>query len=63
MLLYFLVGPYVNIVMYDNPVLPSVVVPIAGIAVMLLMIFMPSRFRLWSILFALHAIVVLLLTV
>ena len=63
MLFYFLVGPYVNIVMYDNPVLPSVIVPLAGIAVMLLMIFMPSRFRLWSVLFALHAIVVLLLTV
>lgn len=63
MLLYFLVGPYVNIVMYSNPILPSVVVPVAGILLMLLTIFIPSRFRLWSVLFAGHSIAVVLLTV
>lgn len=63
MLLYFLVGPYVNIVMYGNPVLPSVAIPLAGIVIMLLMIFFPARFRVWSVLFAMHAVMVLALTV
>jgi len=63
MLLYFLVGPYVNIVIYDNSALPSMAVPIAGIALMLLTIFNPARFRIWSVLFAVHAVMVLLLTV
>ncbi len=63
MLLYFLVGPYVNIVMYDNPIIPSVIVPLAGIVLMLLTIFFPSRFKVWSVLFACYALEVLFLTV
>jgi hypothetical protein len=63
MMLYFLVGPYVNIVMYDNPVLLSVTVPLLGIVLMLVMIISPARFALWSVLFTAHALMVLLLTV
>lgn len=63
MLLYFLVGPYVNIAMYRNAVLPSVAVPALGIVLMLLAIFLPSRFRLWSALFAAYSVGVVLLTV
>lgn len=63
MLLYFLMGPYINIVMYNNPVRLSVVVPLAGILVMVMMIVMPSKFRIWSVLFAAHAVWVLMLTV
>jgi hypothetical protein len=63
MLLYFLVGPYVNIVMYNNAILPSVVVPVAGIVLMLLTMFIPSRFKIWSVLFASYSLVVLFLTV
>ena len=63
MLLYFLVGPYVNIVMYENAVLPSVVVPSVGILLMLLTIFIPVRFPLWSALFACYSLGVLFLTV
>ncbi len=63
MLLYFLVGPYVNIVMYNNAILPSVVVPLVGILLMLLTIFIPSRFRVWSVLFAGYSLIVLFLTV
>jgi hypothetical protein len=63
MLLYFLVGPYVNIVMYNNPVLLSVAVPLVGILLMLVMIINPARFQIWSVLFTAHALMVLLLTV
>lgn len=63
MLLYFLVGPYVNIVMYNNAVLPSVAVPSAGILLMLLTIFIPSRFTVWSLLFVLYSVGILFLTV
>ncbi|MBT8145724.1 MAG: hypothetical protein KJN90_02670, partial [Gammaproteobacteria bacterium] len=63
MLLYFLVGPYVNIVMYNNAVLPSIAIPAVGIVLMLLVITRPARFPVWSILFAAYSVCVLLLTV
>ena len=63
MLLYYLVGPYVNIVMYNNAILPSVVVPSLGILLMAFVIMFPMRFNLWSILFLLYSLGVLLLTV
>jgi hypothetical protein len=63
MLLYFLVGPYVNIFMYRNAVLPSVAVPSLGILLMILVIRLPARFGLWSTLFALYSIGVILLTI
>lgn len=63
MLLYFLVGPYVNISMYQNPVLPSLAVPAIGIGLMVLVITKPQRFQLWSLLFAGYSTVVLMLTV
>ena len=63
MLLYFLVGPYVNIVMYNNAVLPSIAVPSIGILLMVLVIVLPERFKLWSIIFALYSLKVVFLTV
>lgn len=63
MLLYFMVGPYVNIVMYDNALLPSIAVPLVGIVLMLLVIFIPSRFRIWSVLFACYSLAVVVVTV
>ncbi|MFT4713230.1 MAG: hypothetical protein ACI8W1_001711 [Candidatus Azotimanducaceae bacterium] len=63
MLLYFLVGPYVNVFMYQNAIGPSIAVPLVGIVLMALVIFLPDRFRLWSLLFALYSSVVVLLTV
>ncbi len=63
LLLYFLVGPYVNIIMYSNPVLPSLVVPAVGILLMVLVIASPSRFRIWSLLFLLYSLLVLYLTI
>ena len=63
MLLYFLVGPYVNIFMYKNPVMPSVAVPSIGILLMVLVIVFPARFKLWSVLFSLYSLSVIALTV
>lgn len=63
MLLYFLVGPYVNIFMYDNAILPSLVVPFVGIVLMVLVITLPARFKLWSLLFSIYSLCVLIVTV
>jgi hypothetical protein len=63
MLLYFLVGPYVNIIMYQNAILPSITVPTIGIVLMISVIAFPSRFSLWSSLFAFYSVTVLFLTV
>ena len=63
MLLYFLVGPYVNMFMYSNAVLPSVAVPSVGIVLMVLVITIPARFKLWSVLFSLYSLGVLMATV
>ena len=63
MLLYFLVGPYVNIFMYDNAILPSLVVPFVGIVLMVLVITSPARFKLWSLLFLIYSLCVLIVTV
>ncbi|MBT8115590.1 MAG: hypothetical protein KJP04_09420 [Arenicella sp.] len=63
MLLYFLVGPYVNIFMYNNAVIPSIAVPSLGILLMLLVIFLPSKFKLWSVLFSAYSLIVVALTV
>jgi hypothetical protein len=63
MLLYFLVGPYVNIVMYRNAILPSLAIPAIGILLMVLVITIPSRFKLWSALFSFYSLAVLVVTV
>jgi hypothetical protein len=63
MLLYFLVGPYVNIFMYNNAVLPSLAVPCVGIVLMILVITLPARFKLWSLLFSIYSLCVLIVTV
>lgn len=63
MLLYFLVGPYVNIAMYKNAILPSIAVPLVGMVLMVLVIVMPQRFKLWSVLFSLYSLGVLMVTV
>lgn len=63
MLLYFLIGPYVNVVMYDRPVLPSIAIPSVGIALMLLVITFPRRFSMLSLLFTVYSLLILYLTV
>ncbi len=63
MLLYFLVGPYVNIFMYENAVFPSLAVPSLGLLLMSFVIFWPARFQVWSAVFAVYSTCVLLLTI
>lgn len=63
MLLYFLVGPYVNIFMYENAIIPSLLVPSLGILLMVLVIVFPERFKLWSLLFAVYSMTIVGLTV
>ena len=62
MLGYFCVGPYVNIALYGNPVVPSVLVPLLGALLMLLVILKPGWFKFLSVVFATYAIVILYLT-
>lgn len=63
MLLYFLVGPYVNIAMYGNAIIPSIAVPSVGIMLMVLVISFPARFKTWAIFFTIYSLAVLALTV
>ncbi len=63
MLLYFLIGPYVNIVMYERPLVPSLAFPSVGIALMLLVMTFPQHFKVLSSLFALYSLLILLVTV
>ncbi|NNC98575.1 MAG: hypothetical protein HKN85_00175 [Gammaproteobacteria bacterium] len=63
MLLYFLVGPYVNIFMYNNAIIPSLAIPSMGILLMVLVITIPARFKLWSLLFSIYSLLVVVLTV
>lgn len=63
MLLYFFVGPYINIFKFNAPVLLSLVVPSIGIALMALVIGLPKHFRFWSVLFLFYSMSILLLTV
>ena len=62
MLLYFCVGPYVNITMLHNAALPSLAMPSIGIILMGLMIALPQQFRVWSLLFGVYTAVILVLT-
>lgn len=62
MLGYFAVGPYVNINLFGNPVLPSLVVPLIGAVLMLVMILRPVMFRSGSVFFAFYTVMILLLT-
>jgi hypothetical protein len=63
MLMYFLVGPYVNIFMYGYGVLPSITVPSVGIGLMVSTILVPEKFPMWAILFAAYSVFILALTI
>jgi len=63
MLGYFLLGPYVNIAMFENAALPSILVAGVGAVLMLAILARPIRFKGVTLLFASYAAVVLYLTV
>ena len=62
MLLYYAVGPYVNVSMFQNEVMPSLAIPALGITLMILVISFPRVFPAFSILFCLYTGLVLALT-
>jgi hypothetical protein len=62
MLGYFLVGPYVNIRLFENPELPSILVASLGAAQMALIALKPGWFSALTVVFATYAAGVLYLT-
>jgi len=62
MLLYFAVGPYVNITLFGNDILASIVLPVIGMALMGLIIGLPRLFPAISVLFALYTAGILAIT-
>ena len=62
MLVYFAVGPHVNVTLFKNPLLPSLVFPVLGVSLMLLIALQPKRFKTLSVVFACYTIVILYLT-
>jgi hypothetical protein len=62
MLLYFVVGPYVNITMFGNEVAPSLAVPALGITLTGLIIAIPRIFPAMAVLFALYTALVTVIT-
>lgn len=62
MLLYFLVGPYVNVRLFGNELLPSLLLPALGIILMGLIIGIPRLFRAMSLVFAAYTALIIYLT-
>lgn len=62
MLGYFCIGPYVNLTLFGNPMLPSVGFPILGVILMLLIVLKPAWFQVVAVIFFLYASVILYLT-
>ena len=62
LLAYFGVGPYLNISMLGNPVLPSLVVPGVGGLLMVLVMARPQWFSGLSLAFAAYSLLLVLLT-
>lgn len=62
MLGYFLIGPYVDIVLFENPPLPSISVASLGALVMIVTVWRPPWFPLMTVLFTAYACGVLYLT-
>lgn len=62
MLLYFAIGPYVNLAMYNNPVLPAVALPLLGAALMALVILLPGTFKPVSVVFTIYSLMIVYLT-
>ncbi len=62
LLLYFAVGPYVNISMFGNEVLPSLALPALGILLTGLILALPRAFPVLSVLFAGYTALILVVT-
>ncbi len=62
MMLYFAVGPYVNIALFNNDFMASLALPALGAVLMILIMMLPQIFPVLSVLFALYTGVILALT-
>jgi hypothetical protein len=63
LMVYFLVGPYINITMFNNPIDLSIAIPLMGVLLMVLVIWIPRWFKGLSIIFGIYSLMVLYLTV
>ena len=59
---YFVIGPYVNLTMFDNPPIASYGLPALGAVMMLLMITKPQWFKSLSVIFTAYTVLILYLT-
>lgn len=62
MLLYFAIGPYINISMLGNELMPSLALPAVGALLMTLVITLPRAFPIISALFSLYTVFILAVT-
>lgn len=62
MLVYFCIGPYVNMTLFNNPPLVSFLFPFAGIVLMLLTALQPKWFKGLSVAFTAYTLIILFLT-
>ena len=62
MLIYFCIGPYVNMALFGNPPLISFTLPLLGVALMLLTALRPRWFQGLSVAFATYTLLILFLT-
>ncbi|MAT93570.1 MAG: hypothetical protein CME59_13300 [Halioglobus sp.] len=62
MTLYFAVGPYVNIALFGNEFLPSLLLPAFGMVLTGLIIGIPRLFPLLSVLFAVYTLAIVAIT-
>jgi hypothetical protein len=62
MLLYFAIGPYVNLVMYKSPTLLAIVLPLIGAMLMVLVMSLPRLFKPVSVAFAVYSVLILYVT-
>ena len=63
MVLYFLTWAHGNWFLYDHAILQSLILPSIGILLMIFVISMPKQFQLWSALFLIYSVSMLVLTV
>jgi hypothetical protein len=62
LLVYFAIGPYVNLAMYNSPAVPAIALPLFGALLMILVIALPRWFKQISIVFALYSVLILYVT-
>jgi hypothetical protein len=62
LLVYFAIGPYVNLAMYNAPAVPAIALPLFGALLMILVITLPRWFKEISIVFALYSVLILYVT-